>query len=118
MPKIIINTDKFKCLKEWNHERIIRQNNKKLKKASIDAPKSIMFYGIIALKEYSDYINEIESQTDDFDDIIKNLVFQICSAATICNSKFKKIQKGMLFCSLGVVLFVACLVGEYCKLYY
>lgn len=116
-PRIIINTEKSKCLidlfQKWEKER----NNKNLQKASDNAQQSIMFYGIIALKEYSNYVKEVETKADEFDETMKDLVFQIHSAATICNSKFKKFQKGMIFCTLGIALMAICLIFGYYKLY-
>lgn len=116
-PQIIINTEKCKCLNKWYQKRKKERKIKNLQKASDNAKESIMFYGIIALKEYSDYANEIASKSDSFDDLMKDLAFQIHSAATICNSKFKKFQKGMIFCALGIVLLAGCLMFGYYNLY-
>lgn len=117
-PRIILNVKrgcKNKKRKSKNQKRksknkcqTVNNNNKNQETYS-----SIMFYGIIALKEYSVFKTEVKNKSETFDEIMEDLVFQIHSAARICNSKFKKFQKGMYFFGIGFFVAIILLIFGY-----
>lgn len=76
--------------------------------------KSIMFYGIVATIPYEQYYQSVKSVCKDFDCVVEDLVFQIHSASVICNSKFKKLQKGLIFFLIGLIIcLIQVVVGYY-----
>lgn len=110
-PKIILN----KFMSEKIQKNIIKRNKdkKNFRKAS-NTKESIMFYSIVAATKYDQYIEQVKSICQDFDNVMADLVFQIHSASVICDSKFKKLQKGIVLFSIGLVLFfVQIVVGYY-----
>lgn len=117
-PKIYLGTVKKmipKCLRKKLGKFIANKKKKKLANSSKAAQKSIMFYGSIALKSYKDYMDRIEECSLEYDDVMKDLVFQIHSAACICNAKFKRFKVGLIFFVLGIIICLTCiLIGYYC----
>lgn len=100
-PNIILNTKSF--------DAIIKKNKDK------DNFDSIMFYGSISLFDYKSYQEKVKIRCDNFDDVMRDLTFQIYSAACICNLKFVRLKKGIIFFLIGLIVCVLQLViGFYC----
>lgn len=104
VPTIILNKSNSKKIKK-------RKNSKS---PAINSPKSLMFYGIIATEEYEEYLKLVISNCDNFDTVMSDLTFQIHSASVICNSKFKKLQKGITLFSIGfLICCILMIIGQY-----
>lgn len=74
---------------------------------------TLMFYGLIAQMTFKEYLNEVSSYCDNQDRVMNDILFQIHSAACICNIKFKKFKIGILLFSIGIVAFALHLVLGY-----
>ena len=86
-----------------------------LKTNSKENFNSVLFYGSIAknMPQYSDYKNKIEEITQD-KKILDDLLFQIHSAALICNKKFFHQKIGLLLTTISVIIFfITTVVGMF-----
>lgn len=77
-----------------------------LKTASEEKFESLLFYGSIAKNAptYEQYCKKIKKY-DDEEDIIKDLLFQVHSAAMICNKKFHHQKIGLVLTTISVLIF-------------
>lgn len=110
-PRIVTNTSisdriqKNICKKQHKFKNTQIKNNMQ---------DSIMFYGIVALTQYEQYLEKVKPICKDYDNIMIDLLFQIHSAAVICESKFKKLQKGIVCFLIGfIICFIQIIVGYY-----
>lgn len=74
---------------------------------------SIMFYAIISKYNYNDYEEKIKNNCEQFDDLMKDLIFQIHSAAKICTKKFNYFKKGLWLFLLGSITMLLILMLSY-----
>ncbi len=129
VPIIILNTDSLiERLKKNCFIKILPKfikmffkkfisNEKEKRKLSEDAKKSIMFYGSIALKDYTEYKNDIKNKCGEgeLDIIMEDLIFQIHSASRICYLKFKRFRKGVRDFVIGfIICIIQLIIGYYC----
>ncbi len=77
-----------------------------LKTASGERFDSLLFYGSIAKNTptYEQYRKKLKKY-DDEEDIINDLLFQVHSAAMICNKKFHYQKIGLIFTTISVLIF-------------
>lgn len=77
-----------------------------LKTDSNEKFDSVLFYGSIAknMPQYSKYKSKVEGITQD-KEILDDLLFQIHSAALICNKKFFHQKIGLLLTTISVIVF-------------
>lgn len=67
---------------------------------------SVMFYGSIASLSYDEYVSKVKNICDMDDIILRDLLFQIHSAAIICDKKMKSLKYGIPLFFFGLILFV------------
>lgn len=74
-------------------------------KANIKCPNnSIIFFGKIAELSEENYIEKVNSITEE--DFEKDKLIQIHTCATICNNKFKSYNKSIQYLKWGLLLFI------------
>lgn len=110
-PKIVLN----RSMSEKMQKRFLRKSELKASgQNAVDSQESIMFYGKISRTKYDEYVENVKSNCDAFDSVMEDLIFQIHSASVICESKFKKLQKGIIWFSIGfLICCVQIIVGYY-----
>lgn len=79
---------------------------------------SLMFYGSIAKMSFSTFCEQINSLCDPNDVIVKDLIFQIHSAAKICAIKTKNLKIGSIVFFVSLFMFVFCFSFGYFSLVY
>lgn len=74
----------------------------------------LMSYGLISQNTFDEYLAEVSPYCATLDKVMEDILFQIHCAACICNVKFEKFKKGILFFFIGIVNFSVQLVFGYC----
>lgn len=99
------------CLTPKIINKPINQSNARSQTAN--EIKSIMFYAKIAAKKYEEYEKEVKDMSANFDSVMKDLTWQIHSAAYRCNLKFNKFKKGIWCFTIGFAVCVFLLIVGY-----